>query len=123
MVLDKNSILKADDRRSQELDVPEWGGKVKIKEPSMAGIEAFLKAQAQGEPAKAMTELVAAGLVDDKGECMFTTDADKELLAGKGFMALKRIFDAVNDIREEVPEQEELIKNSQEIDPNDSFSD
>lgn len=60
-LLTKQEILKANDSKVQEVDVPEWGGSVRVK-----GLNALQRQQRQKEIVKAY---------DDKGNPILNMDA------------------------------------------------
>lgn len=113
--LSKEDIFKSEDSKTEELDVPEWGGKVRIA--TMSGyardrFEASIIGKSGGVNAiNIRAKLVAACVVDEKGNLMFSDD-DLMKLGKKSCKALDRIFAAaqkLNGIGD--AEVEQLAKN------------
>lgn len=98
-MLSKEQILAADDIKTETVDVPEWGGTVIIRmmsgtardayEASMVG---FKNGQRVADLTNMRAKLVAATLVDESGEPLFTDEADIAALAAKSAAALERLF-------------------------------
>lgn len=110
--LSKDAIATAQDALTRVLEVPEWGGSVKIKTPSALDLETFTKAQLAGNYMQAQIELCAAAIVDEQGNRLFVTDEDKLLLGKKAMDVLKRVHDAINDLADQREPLDEKIKNS-----------
>jgi hypothetical protein len=100
MVLSKDQILNAPDIVYETIDVPEWGGKVKIK--SLTGDERDGWEQsiidmrgnvAAAKLAGAQARLVALTVVDDDGKCLFDK-GDVKRLGEKSALSLARVFEA-----------------------------
>lgn len=114
-LLSKQDILGSQDAKTQELDVPEWGGKVRVSTMSGFARDRF-EASCIGKNGgvkhdNIRAKLVAACLIDDKGELLFT-EKDVTALGKKSCSALDRIFAAaqtLNGIGDD--EVEALAKN------------
>lgn len=119
-LLSKEDILKADDRKIVEVDVPEWGGSVRVSQINAAarcGLTMMMLGK-DGKPLPAIElnrvltlGLVAAAVVDENGEQLFT-EADIEALGKKSAVALDKVFaaaDKLNGISAAM--QEDLRKN------------
>lgn len=93
-LLNRDQILTADDMRKEEVQVPEWGGSVFVR--NMLGFErdAFEAAQiGKKEPLKNFrARTVAATVCDEQGTLLFTKD-DVEALGKKSSTALNRVFE------------------------------
>jgi len=93
-VLTKEDIL-ATEVETKVVEVPEWGGSVRIK--VMSGVERdqfdkWLASKPEDSAMEGMkVRICALCLVDENGERMFE-DADIEVLAKKSGAALSRIF-------------------------------
>jgi len=93
--LSREAILAADDSNTELVEVSQWGGAVRVRtltgrerdriEASMIGKNG--KADATRGLANFRARLVAASVVDENGELLFTT-ADVEALADKSAAAL-----------------------------------
>lgn len=99
--LSRDEILGVDDLPVEDLEVPEWGGTVRVR--GLTGTERdrfeFQIAQARKTPAEAVVraELVARCLIDEKGKRVFT---DKEIgrLGAKSGVVLDRVFDKCREL-------------------------
>lgn len=96
MYLTKEQILAVDDLQAEDVQVPEWGGTVRVR--CMTGVErdAFERSNI-GEDGKQdisnfRAKLVARSIVDEHGNRLFS-DADIEALGRKSIKALGRCFD------------------------------
>lgn len=95
--LSKQQILEAQDRSFEDVEVPEWGGTVRIGTMTAAQRDRYevLFAQARKDGAATSQSiralLVAACLVDEAGEQVFTMD-EVEALGKKSGAALNRVF-------------------------------
>lgn len=115
MLLDKASILAADDRPSVELDVPEWGGRVRISAMSALQRDRYemllVDSKSNGTNVSIRAALCASCIVDEQGQSLFAAD-DVAALEQKSGAALGRVFDAamkLNKIGEKAVEEE--VKN------------
>lgn len=112
--LDAAGILAAQDTLTDEITVPEWGGRVFIR--SMTGTERDTwEVYAQGQmSAKVVTiraRLAAICLCDASGKRLFT-DADTAKLAEKSGSALDRVYEAAVRLNGlSVDEVEKIEKN------------
>lgn len=95
MILSKNDILKADDIKKETIDVPEWGGKVIMQSMCSKDRDAWELAmvdeKGQNKMENIRATLVAACLVDDKGELLFSPKEVK-LLGKKSAKVLDKLF-------------------------------
>jgi glutaminase len=119
MVLSKDQILNAPDTEYETVDVPEWGGKVRVK--TLTGDERDSYEQSLIDQrgnvtgpklAGAQARLCALTIVDDDGKRLFT-DGDVKALGAKSAQALNRVFDvAIRLSRMTQKDVEELVGNS-----------
>lgn len=96
--LTRDSILEMNDRATQEVDVPEWGGTVIIREWSLPERGAFVEVmekRSSGEMSMgdAMALCVVLSVVDESGSRIFT-DKDVAPISRKSGKAAERIFSA-----------------------------
>lgn len=106
-LLTKNQIVQADDIKHRDVEVPEWGGTVRVRgltarERSL--IEATMVA-VKGENVTVRVEalatlrerLVGASLVDENNERLFS---DREILdlSKKSGAVLQRLFDVAQEL-------------------------
>lgn len=115
MTLSKQQILDADDTKTEEVEVPEWGGSVTIQTMTGYARDAF-ESSITGKSGAVNTtniraKLAAACLVDEAGELMFT-EKDVAKLGKKSAAALERVFAAAQKLnRISDGDVEELAKN------------
>lgn len=103
-LLTREQILNADDRKTQVVEVPEWGGSVMIR--TLSGkerdrFEASLQVT-RGSKTKQnydnfRARLISLCVVNESGERTFS-DADIALLGEKSVAALQRVFNACNEL-------------------------
>ncbi len=98
-LLTRDQILTVDDSSSEDVEVPEWGGTVRVK--GMTGTErdkfeaASLKGKGKNRDvnlANLRARLVAASVVDEEGQLLFKP-YDVEALGRKSAAALGRVYD------------------------------
>jgi hypothetical protein len=116
--LTKEMILVAKDLPHEDVDVPEWGGTVRVR--CMTGTErdAFEDSiyEAKGEDIKFnrknfRAKLLARTLVDERGERLFS-DAEISALGGKSIKVLDRLMSVAQRLNAiSKADQEELTKN------------
>lgn len=104
-LLGRDQILSADDRVYCDVDVPEWGGTVRLR--SLSGrerdnFEATLQEQRGGKTKQNFenfrARLVALCAVDDAGNPLFPNRADVVMLGNKSVSALQRLFNKCNEM-------------------------
>lgn len=101
MTLSAEQILAAEDLSFQEVEVPEWGGTVRIRELTGAQRDAF-EGSVMGDGKKPdianiRARLVAACLVDDAGKPLFNEAAARKL-GEKSGRVLDRLFDTCREL-------------------------
>lgn len=101
--LSREDILSAA-IKTVEVDVPEWGGKVKVRELSAHEVTTLGIGMVtedgkvdRSQVPDMMTQAVVLGAIDEDGERLFT-EQDVELLKGKSFDPIQRIARAVLDM-------------------------
>ena len=96
MALNRDQILDADDLKTQDVAVPEWGGTVILRELRGRERDAFeegsLDKQRNVSMKNMRARLVALSAVDEEGERLFTAK-DAEALGAKSATALNRCFE------------------------------
>ena len=120
MALDRSQILQADDHYCEEVDVPEWGGKVYVgvltsDEADKLDVE-IERAKLNGGMPNVRARMASMTLCDSDGKRMFTP-GDIGALGRKCSRAMGRVFDkalAVNRMSEDATE--ETVKNSEATD-------
>lgn len=104
-LLGRNAILEADDLKTEDVPVPEWGGEVRVRmltgeerdayEASMVEMKKDGSAKANRENVRA--RLLILCIVNEQGEQMFNR-ADIKLLGRKSAKALERVINKVNEL-------------------------
>lgn len=128
-LLSKADIIAASDLKREEVDVPEWGGKVLVSSFSADAkdsIEFKLYNLNQKSGVGIRAAYVGLALVDEHGQRLFT-DEELPMLGTKFAGAVDRVFEVVSRInRISQADIEELEKNSAAVTgdglPSDSAS-
>lgn len=128
-LLTKSSILAADDLKTEDVDVPEWGGTVRVSAFSGRERDAFEESLVRGDGKDRKVDLtnmrarlVALTVVDESGQKVFTHD-DVDLLGAKSGAALDRVFSVAQKLNGlSGADVEELTKNSNGAPSADSIS-
>lgn len=129
-MLTKEQILKADDLKFEEIDVPEWGGKVRIKTLKGSERDSFEDSitESKGRDTTVnmrnlRAKLCALTIVDGNGDRVFN-ERDIPLLGKKSAKVLDRIFSVAQELSG-IGEKdiETLAKNSEAAQNEDSTSD
>lgn len=119
MLLTKDAILTIDDRQTERVAVPEWGGEVLVRGLTGAERDEFEATvvvrrgrDMQVNLANMRAKLVALSVVDANGARLFS-DADVGALSRKSAVALQRVFEAAQRLSGLSPDDvETLAKNS-----------
>lgn len=114
MLLTKEQILSADDLPYEDVEVPEWGGTVRVISMMDNEREQFeLKfGGKKGEGMAGVKRWLCAMTIADENRVPIFTAADVDALGKKSGAALNRVFDAsarLNGLTKQ--DQEELAKN------------
>lgn len=128
--LTRDAILQADDLLVGDVEVPEWGGVVRVRGLTGAERDAFESeiVELRGRKAKLNTQnfrakLVARSVVDEDGQRLFS-DRDAQLLGQKSASALQRVFEVAQRLSGlSETDVEELIGNFDEGQSDDFTSD
>lgn len=103
-LLTKDQILGSDDRETKEIDVPEWGGSVKIAAMSACERDAFeasmIDSKGKGSAQRLRnfrSRFVASCIVDDSGNRLFS-DKDIVALGKKSASPISRLFEACREL-------------------------
>lgn len=128
-MLTKEQILNANDLETQTVDVPEWGGSVRIREMTGSERDAFEQATLKKNGknydlnlSNIRARLCSLCIVDEYGQRMFS-DSDISALSAKSSRALDRLFSLcqkLNGLNKE--DVDELSKNSLPARNDDSIS-
>lgn len=120
-LLSREEILSADDRKTEEVEVPEWGGSVLVRTLSGKERDAYesgtitVKGGKQVENFENLrARLVALCLVDEKGVRLFTAK-DVTSLGNKSAAALQRVYNKCQELNAVTDKDvEELTENFDE---------
>ena len=110
-MLTKDQIFAADDLVHTDVEVPEWGGVVRVRTMTGKERQQFQKsAQKDGEPTEDFMErLIVACAVDKDGDALFTSD-DVKALSEKSAAALERVFKSAAKLNGLTQEELDEIK-------------
>ena len=99
MALTKEQILGVNDVKIEEVEVPEWGGTVLVREMSSAARDSFdlMIHGKDGSLENTRAKLCALTICDEDGKLLFGVD-EIEVLGQKSGRALDRVFKAVQNI-------------------------
>ncbi|MFH8405578.1 hypothetical protein ACH4FX_12495 [Streptomyces sp. NPDC018019] len=102
--LSRDDILKADDLKTEDVPVPEWGGTVRLKMLTGTERDAFEASMVEtrgGKQKQNMTNfrarMIALCVIDGEGAKLFNA-ADVKLLGAKSSAALGRVFDKCQEM-------------------------
>ncbi len=120
-LLTRDAILQAEDLPTEDIEVEEWGGAVRVRALTGAERDAFEQSivEQRGKSTRMnlrniRAKLVALTVVDADGKRLFS-DKDAELLGKKSAAALDRVFEVAQKLSGLSPEDmEELSGNSEE---------
>ena len=101
-LLNKQQILAVQDKKFQDVDVPEWGGTVRLATLTASQRDRYetMFTLARNDPNSAISIralLVAACVVDDEGNPIFTQE-DVAELSEKSASALTKLFTVALDL-------------------------
>jgi hypothetical protein len=101
-MLTRDQILAADDLKSEDVSVPEWGGSVRVRSMMATDRDAYeqnmLASRGADEKANLRNiraRLVAFCLIDEAGERLFS-DTEIDALGRKNAAVLDRLFDVAS---------------------------
>jgi hypothetical protein len=126
-ILTKEQILQADDITVETVPVPEWGGEVIVR--TMTGTDRdiwdnlLFKGGSDDFLDNTRARLCACTIIDENRNLLFSEDDIIEL-GKKSSLALNRVFDVAKNLNGlGSKEIEDLAKNSEETQSEDSTSD
>ena len=99
-MLTRDAILGAQDLKTEDVPVPEWGGSVRVRTMTGTERDAFLRDLKRDEAGRVIatdygTRLITFAAVGDDGARLFG-DADVAALGAKSGVALQRVFAAAD---------------------------
>ena len=92
MFLNKDSILAADDRPIQFVEVPEWGGTIGLRTLNVHEVNQLLLARPKLDGLSFLPFFLSLVACDGSGNRIFGSE-DAELLHGKSPRVVKRLCD------------------------------
>lgn len=117
MLLTKDQILKADDLPFKDVEVPEWGGTVRVRGMTGSERDDFEKDTLKIEDGEVATDrsnyrakFLARCVVDEKNQLLFS-EKDIQALGRKSHRALDRAFKVALDMSGMSRKEAESIKN------------
>ena len=118
-LLSKTAILTANDLQTEDVEVPEWGGAVRVRSFTGRERDAFESSMVRGEGRDRKVDLtnmrarlVGLTVIDETGQRLFT-DGEVDLLGAKSGAALDRVFAIAQKLNGlSGADVEELSKNS-----------
>ena len=118
-LLSKTAILAANDLKSEDIEVPEWGGAVRVRSFTGRERDAFEASMVRGDGKDRKVDLtnmrarlVGLTVIDETGQRLFT-DEEVDLLGAKSGAALDRVFAVAQKLNGlSGADVEELSKNS-----------
>ena len=118
-LLSKTAILAAQDLQTEDVEVPEWGGAVRVRSFTGRERDAFESSMVRGEGRNRKVDLtnmrarlVGLTVIDETGQRLFTDD-EVDLLGAKSGAALDRVFAVAQKLNGlSGADVEELSKNS-----------
>ncbi len=97
-LLSRDAILGASDIKTEDVNVPEWGGVVRVKGLTAAQRDKFEAESMSGNGknrdlnmANIRARLIALAIVDEEGKTLFTS-SDVKALGEKSGAAIDRVF-------------------------------
>ena len=93
-LLSRDQILQAQDLRSEEVSVPEWGGVIRVRELA-AGERERIAGFVTAHDGRSREIMVALTAIDGDGNQLFSLD-DIEELAKKGEAAIQRVAEVAS---------------------------
>lgn len=123
-LLTKDAILGSNDRRVEDVPVPEWGGTVRVAVMSASERDRWENETYGGEKpnmADYRARFVALCIVDGDGKRVFT-DKDVGALGQKSAAALDRVFKAGQKLNAVSEEAQKELGNGSPVAPSDGSS-
>jgi len=127
MLLSRDEILSASDLTFEVVDVPEWGGAVRVRGLTATERDHFESSLIQGtgkiqkiNTQNIRSKLCTLTIVDEEGVRMFN-DADIAILGQKSAAALDRVYDVASRLSKlSKDDVDELVGNSESDHSGDS---
>lgn len=127
-LLSRDEILKVDDLKTEDVDVPEWGGTVRLRALTGAERDKFEAStvERKGNNVKQNMQnfrarLVSLCIVNENNERMFSPP-DISALGSKSSIALQRLFDKCSEMNGMSDKDIEELTENFDAAPNESSS-
>ena len=91
MLLTKEALLSASDVETHDVDVPEWGGTIRLRLMTADDLELWQNFVMTQPKQGMMATLLSRSIVDEAGKLMFTAD-EVEALGNKSAAVMQRLF-------------------------------
>ncbi len=110
--LNRESILgSVSDIRTRDVNVPEWGGTVRVRQMTVAERNAFARKKDEADKGGVGAWLLCELCVDENGQRLFKPE-DIEALQQRSFIAVDRVIEGILEVNELGKAQvEEAAKN------------
>jgi len=118
-MLTREQILEADDIKREEIDVPEWGGKILVQTMNSKDRDRWEEKQVNDPYNNIRASLIAKMVVDEAGERVFT-NKDIEALGAKSSGPMAKIFKICQDMNGLTKEDIDKLEKNSESDQNES---
>jgi hypothetical protein len=123
--LGRDAIIDADDRSYESVDVPEWGGKVRVRGLTGAQRDAYEESlvitngnSRKVNLANARAKMCVLAIVDREGRQVFSAD-DVRALGRKSAAPIERVFDVARRLSGMSDEDVEKLTENFGSDPSD----
>jgi hypothetical protein len=123
--LGRDAIIDADDKQYEDVECPEWGGKVRVRGLSGTQRDAYEASLVQGNGAdrkmnlaNARAKMCVLAIVDADGRQVFTSE-DVRALGRKSALPIERIFDVARRLSGMTQEDVDKLTENFGGDPND----
>lgn len=123
-LLSREDIIAVEDRTTETVKVPEWGGEVLVRSLSGRERDEFESSTVRTRGGKReenydnfRARLVSLCLVDEDGRRLFTSKSDIILLGNKSVAALQRVFNKAQELNGMSDEDVEELTDSFEKTP------
>jgi len=109
-LLSADDILNAEDLITVDVEVPEWGGTVRLRSLSGDQVAKFIELTQDSTQRDSSTRILVMSAIDEEGKQLFTEEQIKTLQK-KSFRAVIRLQEKALEINGMSPEAEVKVKN------------
>lgn len=130
-LLDRSAILNAQDLMTEDIEVPEWGGSIRLRTLTGTDRDKFEADSVEHRGGSTRmnlvnmrARLVSLCAVDEEGKLLFASKEDVQRLGGKSSLVLAKLFDKCREMNGmSEAEVEELAEGFDDAPSEDSTSD